>query len=206
MLDASAVTSAGLLYTLFHWSEISRTEARSEHCLGYLKKISINSLSLLSSSGGGRCYLENNETINFDGAGVCNLFENLHWCHGSIRDSFASAWSEMRENGKLMTEMTSASIIDVVFFVALVRRHRRQLKRHVWSARTTNVWCQCMWSLVKFLAAFVNYHCRLLERSVPDIADRAIPSRKKLTADRSHGLETFLNMLSFLVLGHDMSC
>ena len=185
MLDASAVTSAGLLYTLFHWSEISRTEARSEHCLGYLKKISINSLSLLSSSGGGRCYLENNETINFDGAGVCNLFENLHWCHGSIRDSFASAWSEMRENGKLMTEMTSASIIDVVFFVALVRRHRRQLKRHVWSARTTNVWCQCMWSLAKFLAAFVNYHCRLLERSVPDIADRAIPSRKKLTADRS---------------------
>ena len=96
MLDASAVTSAGLLYTLFHWSEISRTEARSEHCLGYLKKISINSLSLLSSSGGGRCYLENNETINFDGAGVCNLFENLHWCHGSIRDSFAAVWSEMR--------------------------------------------------------------------------------------------------------------
>ena len=140
MLDASATTSFGLLYLLFHWAETSRIQAKSEHCLMYLKKIAVNSMSLISE-GGGRCYLDNGE-FNFSAAGVCNVFESLQWCHGGIRDSLAASWSEMRENGKLSTEMTHASIIDLVLFLAVVRRHRRQLKKHSWTSRITDVFCQ----------------------------------------------------------------
>ena len=177
MLDASATTSFGLLYLLFHWAETSRIQAKSEHCLMYLKKIAVNSMSLISE-GGGRCYLDNGE-FNFSAAGVCNVFESLQWCHGGIRDSLAASWSEMRENGKLSTEMTHASIIDLVLFLAVVRRHRRQLKKHSWTSRITDVFCQCLWSVVKFLGAFVNHHCRYLQRTVENIEARAIPSRKK---------------------------
>ena len=36
MLDASAITTSGLVYTLFYWAESSRTEAKAEHACRYL--------------------------------------------------------------------------------------------------------------------------------------------------------------------------
>ena len=86
MLDASATTSFGLLYLLFHWAETSRIQAKSEHCLMYLKKIAVNSMSLISE-GGGRCYLDNGEfnSRRLESAtslrvsnGATGVFE-IHW-------------------------------------------------------------------------------------------------------------------------------
>ena len=57
MLDASAITTSGLVYTLFYWAESSRTEAKAEHACRYLKKIAGSSVSVLNQ-GGGHCYLK----------------------------------------------------------------------------------------------------------------------------------------------------
>jgi hypothetical protein len=177
MLDASAITTGGLVYMLFHWAEVSRSDARAEFCHTYLKKIAVNSLSVLSQ-GGGHCYLQNGDRLTFDAAGVCNVYECLH-CHKAIKDSLCGSWNEMKEDAKVATNFSEASIIDLVYFLASVRRHRRKLKKRCWSANTTDMWCLCLWSVVKFLAASINHQCRNLQRRVEGIADRIIPSRKK---------------------------
>ena len=178
MLDASAITSAGLVYTLFHWAEISRVAERSEHCLMYIKKIAVNSMRILHQ-GGGQCFLANGHTLTFDASGVCNFYECLDWCHGNIKDSLAGTWEDMKASDILTTEMSRASTIDIAVFLAIVRRHRRRNRKHSWTARITDVWAQCFWGVIRFLAAYVNHHCRYLQRAVPDIGNRAIPSRKK---------------------------
>ena len=38
MLDATVLTTAGLVYTLFHLAEVSRIDARAEFVVGFLKK------------------------------------------------------------------------------------------------------------------------------------------------------------------------
>ena len=70
MLDATVLTTAGLVYTLFHMAEISRIDARAEFAVGFLKKIAVNSLSVLHA-GGGHCYLPNGATLSFD---ACLVF------------------------------------------------------------------------------------------------------------------------------------
>ena len=84
----------------------------------------------------------------------------------------------------LSTVFEAASIIDVVVFCASVRRYRRRLKKRPWSQGTTNVWSDCLWSVVKFLSAAVNHRCRHLQRVVGDIATRAIPSRRRRSINR----------------------
>ena len=83
MLDATVLTTAGLVYTLFHMAEISRIDARAEFAVGFLKKIAVNSLSVLHA-GGGHCYLPNGATLSFDASGVCNVYDCLQ-CHTGIR-------------------------------------------------------------------------------------------------------------------------
>ena len=88
MLDATVLTTSGLVYTLFHLAEISRIDARAEFVVGFLKKIAVNSLSVLHA-GGGHCYLPNGATLSFDSSGVCNVYDCLQ-CHKGIKDSFQS--------------------------------------------------------------------------------------------------------------------
>ena len=182
MLDATVLTTAGLVYTLFHMTEISRIDARAEFAVGFLKKIAVNSLSVLHA-GGGHCYLPNGATLSFDSSGVCNVYDCLQ-CHKGIKDSFKATWADMKEEGMLSTVFEAASIIDVVVFCASVRRYRRRLKKRPWSQGTTNVWSDCLWSVVKFLSAAVNHRCRHLQRVVGDIATRAIPSRRRRSINR----------------------
>ena len=137
MLDATVLATSGLVYTLFHMAEISRLDARADFAVTFLKKIAVNSLSLLHA-GGGHCYLPNGATLSFDASGVCDVYACLR-CHKGIKDSFKATWMDMKEEGTLSTEIEAASIIDVVIFFASVRRYRRRLKKRTWSQGTTNV-------------------------------------------------------------------
>ena len=177
MLDASALSSGGLVYSLYHMAENSRNDDRSVIAVTFLKKMALNSLQVLHQ-GGGHCYMEDGSQLTFDASGVCNMYECLQ-CHKSMKDAMALVWNDMKEDIRLRTSFREASMIDVVAFVTTVRRYRRHLRKKCWSSNMTQVWSQVLWAVIKFLAASVSLHCRHLQRTVDGIESRAIPSRRK---------------------------
>ena len=176
MLGASAVSFGGLVYSLVHMAENSRIDDRSVIAVTFLKKIALSSLQVLHQ-GGGHCYMEGGSRLTFDASGVCNVYECLR-CHKSMNDAMALAWGDMKEDNRLRTPFREASMMDVVSFLATVRRFRRHLKKKCWSVRMTQAWSQALWAVIKCLAAAVSLHCRHLQQSVDGIENCVIPSRR----------------------------
>ena len=176
MLDASAISTAGLVYFLFDMAEHARTPGKSDFALGFLERISQDGMNLLRHAGG-HCYMENG-TLAFAPPGLCNIDSSLT-CHRSMKDSLQATWNDLKEAGKISTDFRAATLVDITVFLAIARRHRRQHNKHSWSAGITQVHRQMFWSVVNFLAASIRFHCRHLQANVENIAGRAIPSRKK---------------------------
>ena len=198
MLDASAVSSGGLVHSLVNMAENSRIDDRSAIAVTFLKKIALNSLQVLHQ-GGGHCYMEDGSRLTFDASGVCNVYECLQ-CHKSMKDAMDLAWGDMKEDNRLRTPFRQATMIDVVLFLATVRRFRRHLKKKSWSAGMTQVWSQALWAVIKFLAASVSLHSRHLQQTVDGIENRVIPSRRKRLANRDPRFHFLENLLWFCLI------
>lgn len=180
-LDASAVSTFGLVYILFDQAETTRTQAKADFCIKFLKRMALNAIVLLNE-GGGHCYMPNGGQLHFDAAATCNLHDSLgDGVHVLIKDALKTCWNDMKNEDSIVnSEFEAASIIDVVVFIALVKKYRRQRKKHSWSQRTLTVWQNMLWALVKFLGASLNTHCRRLQRDLGDaLTNRVIPARKK---------------------------
>jgi hypothetical protein len=117
-----------------------------------------------------------------------------------MKDAMDLAWGDMKEDNRLRTPFRQATMIDVVLFLATVRRFRRHLKKKSCSAGMTQVWSQALWAVIKFLAASVSLHSRHLQQTVDGIENRVIPSRRKRLASRDPRFHFLKNILLFCLI------
>ena len=170
-------------------AETSRNQDRSDFALGYLKRLAHTAVFVLHQCAGGRAYLQGGQVLVFDAAGISNIQECLT-VHAALVAGLKSSWESMNEEGQLASNFRTASFVDLVIFLAVVRRSRRRQKKHSWSKRLTELWEKMRFSLVKLIAACLQHKVRATIQSVPDIESRAIPSRKKrVKKKRSGGID-----------------
>ena len=148
--NASACTSKALILLLFNLAETSRNQDRSGFALGYLKRLAHTGVFVLHQCAGGRAYLQGDQVLIFDAAGTSNIEECLT-VHAALVAGLKSSWESLSEEGQLATNFRHASFVDLVVFLAVVRRSRRRPKKHNWSKRLTELWEQMRFSLVKLI-------------------------------------------------------
>lgn len=179
MLDASVCKTCGLVYYLFDIVNNSRADAKIAFGATWLKRVALCAVTVVNSSDGGRAYMtEDGQSLTFNSAGACNLESDLASVHGAVRTTLKESWTDMKNQGKVSTEFTSASIMDLVCFVSSVLRQRRENKKRKWSLKTMQLFDLMFWALNKFLSAVINQRCQQIKMSLGDrLLDRRIPSR-----------------------------
>ena len=128
MLNASAISTRGLVFFLFHMLEVSKTTEKTEFAAAYLKKMSHSSLLMMHQCDGARVYLRDGRTLVFDASGICNFESCLEGTHRSIWSSLQLAWDEMKSDHHVASSFTAASFLDITFFLGKVRKFRRSKK------------------------------------------------------------------------------
>ena len=189
MLNASAISTRGLVFVLFHMLEVSKTTEKTEFAAAYLKKMSHSSLLMMHQCDGARAYLRDGRTLVFDASGICNFESCLEGTHRSISSSLQLAWDEMKSDHHVASSFTAASFLDITFFLGKVRKFRRSKKKHCWSEGVTNLWYLLRWSVVNLIAACLQHQARHLIQTVDDLESRTIPSRKKRTKKRARQMD-----------------
>ena len=178
-LDASAISMLAMMHLTFHIADTRRSESNAP--VDWLRKFALVGMEALNGQGGGDVPLPNGESIVFDGSGCCNLRQVVGRLsnHGSIVESLAQSWQEMTAENVLGGSFDSASLINVVEFVGLVRKWRRGKKKRPWTDRILKAWSEIRSGLESFLATGIINKVRHLIRQTPDILERSMPSRKK---------------------------
>ena len=180
MLDATAIQTSGVVYCLFHFADTSRSEAKANYSLKYLKRIAMHGVGFLSSAGGGCAFLPDGRSLALTAAGVCNLKETMAGVHKGVVTGMETAWNEMKDGDLLSTSFANASLIDLVSFLAQARKLRRMAGRHKWSKQSAKEFEYLLWAMVKFLSAIIKNRCRGIQTALgAELLHRAIPSRKK---------------------------
>ena len=108
-------------------AETSRNQDRSDFALGYLKRLAHTAVFVLHQCAGGRAYLQGGQVLVFDAAGISNIQECLT-VHAALVAGLKSSWESMNEEGQLASNFRTASFVDLVIFLAVVRRSRRRQK------------------------------------------------------------------------------
>ena len=179
MLDASVCKTCGLVYYLFDIVNNSRADAKIAFGATWLKRVALCAVTVVNSSDGGRAYMtEDGQSLTFNSAGVCSLEPDLASVHEAVRTTLKESWTDVKNQGKVSTEFTSASIMDLACFVSSVLRRRRENKKRKRSLKTMQVFDLMFWALNKFLSAVINQRCQQIKMSLGDmLLDRRIPSR-----------------------------
>ena len=190
-MDASAISVLAMMHLTFHMVDIRRSEPDSttNAPFKWLQKFALVGMEVLNAHGGGNVPLPNGGSIVFDGSGCCNLREVVSGLsnHGSIVESVAQSWQEMTAESILGGSFDSASLINAVEFVGVVRKWRRGKKKRPWSNRILAVWSAIKNGLASFLATGIINKVQHLIRETPDILERSMPSRKKRRTSEGTG-------------------
>ena len=172
-MDASAISVLAMMHLTFHMVDIRRSEPDSttNAPFKWLQKFALVGMEVLNAHGGGNVPLPNGGSIVFDGSGCCNLREVVSGLsnHGSIVESVAQSWQEMTAESILGGSFDSASLINAVEFVGVVRKWRRGKKKRPWSNRILAVWSAIKNGLASFLATGIINKVQHLIRETPDI-------------------------------------
>ena len=140
----------------------------------------MHGIGFLSNAGGGCAFLPDGRSLALTAAGVCNLKETMAGAHKAVITGMETAWNEMKESNLLSTSFSNASLIDLVSFLAWVRKLRRMAGRHRWSKQSAKEFEFLLWAIVTFLSAIIKNRCREIQTALgADLLHRAIPSRKK---------------------------
>lgn len=121
----------------------------------------------------------NGQYLVFNTSGVCNLEDSLQNTHRLVLASLKSAWEDMQNDNELSSPFGAASFVDLTVFAATARRFRRLKKKRQFSTAVADLWNHIRWALVRFTSASLDHRATHLVRTVPDIENRMIPSRKK---------------------------
>ena len=97
--------------------------------------------------------------------------------HSQLGPSMKTLWEHLSGQSTIIGDMSRASLIDVISFVALADKTRRTLKKK-WGELVSSMITCLRNSLALFMASCIKKEATRLCHAVPDIDSRAIPSRR----------------------------
>ena len=191
-LDASVVSTCGLMYYLFDLAETARLDAKSSFALSHLKKCALIAVGRLNNDGGGFCYLTESRRLQIQGSGVVNLRGFMHEdddTHGNVLVAFSKLWADMKTATILSSAFDAASFMDLTVFLAKCVKFKRSRKAHALSSNGLAFRNLLRNAVVKFLASSIDV--LVMQAQVNgDIEQRQIPSRGRRRRRSSDALVT----------------
>ena len=178
-LDSSAITTAALVYICFNMADTARLDTNRNFAAEQLRKFALCALDFINQHGGvdipvGASFLD------LDASGKCNLegFLLLANHPRTVVNSLKLSWELMFDSQWLVgRELTSASFLDMIFFVGFCRKVRRSMNKNRWSSNVSAAWESVRTGLCAFVTLCLNRSVRRIIAETPNIVDRAVPSR-----------------------------